>query len=46
MAFDVDQLMLDMKVAVTGVLNTDVSTFRGFTERQVEATPAAPADNA
>jgi len=37
MAFDVDQLMLDMKAAATGVLNTDVSTFRGFSERQVEA---------
>ena len=37
MAFDVNQLMQDMKAAATGVLNADVSTFRGFSERQIEA---------
>jgi len=37
MAFDANQLMLDMKAAATGVLNADVSTFRGFSDRQVEA---------
>ena len=37
MTFDTNQLMLDMKAAATGVLNADVSTFRGFSDRQVEA---------
>lgn len=35
--FDVDQLAADIKDAVSGVLQTDVTTLRGFSERQVKA---------
>lgn len=37
MGISVNQLISDIKSAATGVLQTDVSTFRGFSERQVEA---------
>ncbi|MCB1910078.1 MAG: hypothetical protein KDH15_22165 [Rhodocyclaceae bacterium] len=37
MAIDIDQLVSDMKTAASGVLNADVSTFRGFSERQLKA---------
>lgn len=37
MEFDANQLVLDMKAAASGVLNADVSIFRGFSDRQVEA---------
>lgn len=37
MAIDIDQLVKDMEAAATGVLQTDVSTLRGFEERQVRA---------
>ena len=37
MAIDVNQLVSDMKDAATSVLNADVSTFRGFSERQLQA---------
>ncbi|MBT0964203.1 hypothetical protein [Denitromonas iodatirespirans] len=36
-AIDLDQLVSDMKVAASGILNADVSTFRGFSERQLKA---------
>ena len=36
-AIDIDQLISDMKAAASGILNTDVSTFRGFSERQLKA---------
>jgi len=36
-AINVNQLISDIKVAATGVLESDVSTFRGFSERQLEA---------
>ncbi|MDE2427812.1 MAG: hypothetical protein KGM99_03740 [Burkholderiales bacterium] len=34
---DVNQLINDLQAAATGVLNADVSTFRGFSQRQVAA---------
>lgn len=34
---DLDQLVSDMKTAASGILNADVSTFRGFSERQLKA---------
>lgn len=37
MALDLDQLIIDMKSAASGVLKADVSTFRGFSERQLKA---------
>ena len=37
MAIDVNQLVADIKAAASNVLNADVSTFRGFSERQLEA---------
>ena len=36
-AIDLDQLVSDMKTAASGILNADVSTFRGFSERQLKA---------
>ena len=36
-AIDVGALVVDIKAAASGVLNTDVSTIRGFAERQVLA---------
>lgn len=35
--FDTDQLVEDIKGAVTGVLDKDVTTLRGFSERQLNA---------
>jgi len=37
MALDISKLVTDMKDAASTVLMTDVSTFRGFSERQLEA---------
>ena len=37
MAMDLDQLVSDMKSAASAVLKADVSTFRGFSERQLKA---------
>jgi hypothetical protein len=37
MAIDVSQLIEDIKNAASQVLNKDVSTLRGFSERQVKA---------
>lgn len=37
MSIDVPQLMIDIKGAVSDVLEMDVATLRGFSERQVEA---------
>lgn len=37
MAIDVNQLTTDIKTAATDILRADVSTFRGFSERQVKA---------
>jgi hypothetical protein len=37
MAIDVVQLIEDMKEAASQVLNKDVTTLRGFSERQVKA---------
>lgn len=34
---DLGKLVTDMKNAASGVLKADVSTFRGFSERQLEA---------
>lgn len=34
---DIYQLVSDMKTAASGILNSDVSMFRGFSERQLEA---------
>ncbi|WP_404395953.1 hypothetical protein [Pseudoalteromonas phenolica] len=34
---DTAQLIKDMKDAATGILNKDVTTLRGFTERQITA---------
>lgn len=34
---NIDQLVNDMKAAATDVLNKDVSTLRGFSERQLKA---------
>lgn len=34
---DVNQLIEDIKTAASAILRKDVSTFRGFSERQVEA---------
>lgn len=36
-AINLDQLVSDMKTAASGILNADVSTFRGFSERQLRA---------
>lgn len=36
-AIDLDQLVSDMKMAASGILKADVSTFRGYSERQVKA---------
>lgn len=37
MTLDVEKLVTDMKAAATGVLQNDVSTFRGFSQRQLQA---------
>jgi hypothetical protein len=37
MAFDVDAVVMAIKDAASKVLNTDVATFQGFSERQVKA---------
>lgn len=37
MALDLDQLVTDMQAAATGVLQTDVTTLRGFTQQQLQA---------
>lgn len=37
MNIDVNQLITDMKVAASTILKADVSTFRGFSERQLQA---------
>ena len=37
MKIDLQQLVDDMKAAATSVLQTDVSTYRGFSERQLDA---------
>jgi hypothetical protein len=37
MTIDVDQLIGDIKTAVTGILQQDVAQIRGFAERQVRA---------
>ena len=37
MAIDLDQLVTDMKTAATGVLNADITTLRGLSERQLQA---------
>ena len=37
MAIDVAQLVEDIKTAATQILNQDVTTLRGFSERQVKA---------
>ncbi len=37
MAIDVDKLVSAMKLAASDVLKTDVTTLRGFSERQVKA---------
>ncbi|MCP4351417.1 MAG: hypothetical protein GY795_38615 [Desulfobacterales bacterium] len=37
MAIDVSQLIEDMKNAASEILNRDVSTLRGFSERQMKA---------
>ena len=37
MTIDVNQLVTDIKAAASNVLNADVSTFRGFSERQLQA---------
>lgn len=36
-AIDTAQLINDMKDAATGILNKDVTTLRGFSERQITA---------
>lgn len=37
MSIDTNQLVLDMKTAASAVLNADLTAFRGFSERQLEA---------
>ena len=37
MNIDINQLITDMKVAASTILKADVSTFRGFSERQLQA---------
>ncbi len=37
MALDIDQLMTDMTTAATQVLGSDVTTLRGFSDRQMKA---------
>jgi hypothetical protein len=37
MGIDIDKLVVDMKDAATQILKNDVSTLRGFEERQVKA---------
>jgi hypothetical protein len=37
MSIDVDEVVADIKTAVTGILQTDVTQIRGFAERQVMA---------
>jgi len=37
MAIDIDQLVSDIKNAATQILKNDVTTLRGFSERQVKA---------
>lgn len=37
MAIDIGQLINDMKNAATQVLNQDIATLRGFSERQLKA---------
>lgn len=37
MSIDLNQLVADMKAAATGVLGNDVTTIRGFSERQLKA---------
>jgi hypothetical protein len=37
MAIDLDQLVADMQTAASQTLKTDVSTLRGFSERQLKA---------
>lgn len=36
-SIDVNQLLADMKAAVTGVLQKDVTTIEGYSERQLQA---------
>lgn len=36
-SIDIDQLVTDMKSAASAVLKADVTTFRGFSERQLKA---------
>ncbi len=36
-AIDVNQLVSDIKTAATQILNKDISTARGFSERQIKA---------
>ncbi|WP_255991572.1 hypothetical protein [Chitinolyticbacter albus] len=37
MPLDISQLVLDMQAAATSVLKADVTTFRGFSDRQLKA---------
>ena len=37
MAIDVAQLVKDMQIAATQILEKDITTFRGFSERQMKA---------
>ena len=37
MAIDIQQLTADIKTAATDILRADVTTFKGFSERQVKA---------
>ncbi|MET1253994.1 hypothetical protein [Aliikangiella maris] len=37
MSLDVNQLIIDIKQAASGVINQDVTVLRGFSERQVKA---------
>jgi hypothetical protein len=36
-SIDISQLVSDLKTAASSILNADVSTFRGFSERQLKA---------
>ena len=37
MAIEIDQLVADIKTAASTILTADVTTFKGFSERQVKA---------
>jgi len=37
MTIDLEQLIIDMKTAASSVLKADVTTFRGFSDRQLKA---------